>query len=103
MADTPAPSEVVTMPSLGASASEVPLTPVTANALIVLPARPINEPCPACCHWSLPCHQPPREFTQDGRAGLRYVVPLTYQEWLVWHHHVVTHQALDRRMQVFVA
>jgi hypothetical protein len=54
--------------------------------------------CADCCHWSLPFNPP-----YAGR-DTPFAVPLLFNEWIVYHWHVVTHQRLhDHVARVLVA
>lgn len=90
---------VVEVPQL----REVELNDATAHMLIASPEFPVGQPCPHCCHWILPSVAQQRIVTMDGRTATRFAVVLRYHEWLAYHHHIVTHQGLDRRMQVHVS
>lgn len=46
-------------------------------------------PCSQCWPWTLPLHWKASEMT-DGR-----VIPMRYEQWIIWSWHVVTHQGLD--------
>jgi hypothetical protein len=107
MADT---TELATAPPVAPS-FDVPLTPETVSVLVALAGHPVGQPCPHCCHWILASYAdarvvdmyPHRVLTTDGRKATEFSVALPYHEWLAYHHHIVTHQGLDRRMQVVVS
>jgi hypothetical protein len=84
MADTTGTADTVVAPALTVAPApvdfDVPLTPTTASVLVALAGHPV-----------------------DGRAETAFTVPLLFHEWLAYHHHIVTHQQLDRRMQVHVS
>lgn len=99
IATHPNPERVATIP-------EVPLTEQTATTLAIQPRFVAHDgPCPLCCHWVLPVSgvRPDQLRTLDGKKATQFMIALEYQEWLLWHLHVVGHQGLDRRMQVNVA
>lgn len=85
---------------------EVPLNDQTATLLAVHPGHIARaEPCPLCCHWVLPVSgaRPDQFRTLDGKVRTKFQIAMTFEEWIVYHLHVVSHQGLDRRMQVNVA
>lgn len=78
-----------------APAAQSPRIP-SCNELIVLvdhDEKPIlhtvEGPCDVCCPWTYAFRPRQQEF-----AGV--IVPMLFNEWLVYHLHVVTHQRLDR-------
>lgn len=91
--------------SPAAAHREVPLTPQTATVLALSPGHPVGERCPLCCHWILPVSGAREDqiLTMDGRSGTQFAVALRYHEWIAYHLHIITHQQLDRQMQVLVA
>jgi hypothetical protein len=54
----------------------------------------LDGPCPACCSWAIVFGPQPQQMRTD--AGEVFYVPLTFEQWLVWHMHVISHQRLDR-------
>lgn len=107
MADTTSTADTVVALALTAAPAsaenDVPLTPETASVLVALTGHPLGHRCPGCCHWILPTTVEPRVLSADGRGESRFAVPLRYHEWLAYHHHIVTHQQLDRRTQVYLS
>lgn len=70
-------------------------TPLVASFCLPRPgaSEPRTERCTLCCHWSLPLHLPDRQ-------RYPFLIARSYEEWVVWHLHVVTHQHLEPSAQV---
>ncbi len=67
------------------SLDEIPQAPPIRLELGAIPGAPVDRPCPACCHWSLPLALQP-VLIEGG------YVPLRFEGWLVYHLHTQLHQ-----------
>ena len=109
MADTERPTAAPTpAPTATTNATEGPrdveMTAQTLNVLTASPGHAIGQTCPDCCHWALAANVQPRRVREYDKNGRRvFYVGMLFEEWLAYHHHIVTHQQLDRRLQVLSA